>query len=183
MNLARAGNIPSSSISWDLLRGCCIYKRTLRIWTPRPTCGRILAYAKQQVVGLREHLGLSLCIFKIGVTANLPLRFQDYFNKNYSQMWDPGGTRSGIRRLEYCRDHTRTSATAISYSAATSVWQVMHCIRLKTLDQQQIGKTQSIPLRLGTKNPHFHHCRLKLLAGIQGLQLGFSEGILSTCFD
>lgn len=87
MNLARAGNIPSSSISWDLLRGCCIYKRTLRIWTPRPTCGRILAYAKQQVVGLREHLGLSLCIFKIGVTANLPLRFQDYFNKNYSQMW------------------------------------------------------------------------------------------------
>ena len=52
-----------------------------------PTSGRILAHARSQVSGFRERIGLPLCVFKIGVTANPPARFVDYAEKGFTEMW------------------------------------------------------------------------------------------------
>ena len=52
-----------------------------------PSCGRILAHAKCQVSGFRENMGISLCVFKIGVTANPPARFVHYVEKGFTNMW------------------------------------------------------------------------------------------------
>ena len=74
-------------VPWEEFRRCFIHNRTMRIQIPRPTCGKILAHAKQQVVGFREHIGVQVCVFKIGITAHPAQRFQDYLSKNFSAMW------------------------------------------------------------------------------------------------
>ena len=51
------------------------------------TCGKLLLHAKEQVVSLREKKGLRVCIFKVGVTSNPPLRFCEYKKKHYSHMY------------------------------------------------------------------------------------------------
>lgn len=50
-------------------------------------CGRILLYAKQQVHAFREHLGLAVSIFKIGITSSPAQRFQAYLAKQFDLMW------------------------------------------------------------------------------------------------
>lgn len=76
-----------SELPWEKLQSCFIFNRTLKNLSPLTTCGKILAHAKQQVVSLREHLGLSVCIFKVGVTASPVHRFKSYWSQNFSVMW------------------------------------------------------------------------------------------------
>ena len=59
----------------------------MKIQPQRPTCGKILSHSKHQVSAFRESLGVSLCVFKIGVSAAPVERFQDYTTKNYTCMW------------------------------------------------------------------------------------------------
>lgn len=49
--------------------------------------GKLLAHCKRQVIALREEIGIRVCCFKIGITANPPQRFSSYVQKNYSCMW------------------------------------------------------------------------------------------------
>lgn len=72
---------------WQQLKPCCIHNRLPRSLGPTPTCGKILLHAKRQVSAFRESMGISLCIFKIGVTANPAERFMDYLLRNFSSMW------------------------------------------------------------------------------------------------
>ncbi|CAE7691396.1 unnamed protein product [Symbiodinium sp. CCMP2456] len=54
---------------------------------PPPTCGKILLRCKNHASAFREHMGVQLCVFKIGVTANVPRRYADYVKKNFTAMW------------------------------------------------------------------------------------------------
>ena len=51
------------------------------------TAGKILAHAKSLVTSLRESIGIRLCIFKIGVTANPLTRYSFYLENGYTCMW------------------------------------------------------------------------------------------------
>ena len=85
--LIESMTLTSALPSSDLLERCQIFNRVPKSTFPRPTSGRILLHARQQVSGLRERLGIGVCIFKIGVTANPVLRFKEYFQKKYTHMW------------------------------------------------------------------------------------------------
>ena len=75
-------------LGWDVLLRHNIHNRTMKVLQPRkPTSGKILAHCKQQITAFREFLGLALCIFKIGVTANPLDRFEDYRAKAFTNMW------------------------------------------------------------------------------------------------
>ena len=74
-------------VLWEDFQRCLIHNRTLRVQIPSPTCGKILAHARQQVIAFREHIGLKVCVFKIGITAHPAQRFPDYLRKNFSTMW------------------------------------------------------------------------------------------------
>ncbi|CAE7258041.1 unnamed protein product, partial [Symbiodinium sp. CCMP2456] len=54
---------------------------------PAPTCGKILLRCKTHAAAFREHIGVQVCVFKIGVTANVPRRFSAYLNLGFTAMW------------------------------------------------------------------------------------------------
>ena len=51
------------------------------------TSGKLLAHAKEQVSVLREKIEIRVCVFKIGITTNPPMRFCSYLENNYECMW------------------------------------------------------------------------------------------------
>ena len=51
------------------------------------TTGKLLSYCKSKITCFREKIGIRLCIFKIGVTANPVSRFEMYKDKGFSKMW------------------------------------------------------------------------------------------------
>ena len=76
---------PSCS-TWSEMKGLGLVYRGLQSHC-KPTCGKILSHSKRQVAGFREMMGISLLVFKIGVTVNPPARFVDYVRKGFTQMW------------------------------------------------------------------------------------------------
>lgn len=52
-----------------------------------PTCGKLLAHCKEKVISFREKVGIRLCVFKIGVTAEPSKRFQLYKEQGFTSMW------------------------------------------------------------------------------------------------
>ena len=69
----------SESVDWAALRS-----HNLIYHCQKPEmmiCGKLLAHCKKKVTALREHIGVRLCCFKIGVTTNPPLRFSAYIEK------------------------------------------------------------------------------------------------------
>ena len=82
------GNFIYESFDWSLLRQHGISTH----WLPsapgkKTSCGAILAHAKDKVTAFRQAIGIRLCSFKIGVTANPPSRFPLYIEKGYTSMW------------------------------------------------------------------------------------------------
>lgn len=73
-------------VAWEQLKHCYIHNRTPK-FAPNAIAGKILLHCKRQVDGFRERIGISVCVFKIGVTACIPQRFLDYLCKNFSEMW------------------------------------------------------------------------------------------------
>ena len=71
---------------WEKLRSLGLLNKCLKT-RGKPTCGKILAHAKAQITSMREWLGIRLCIFKIGVTANPSCRFNWYLERGYTCMW------------------------------------------------------------------------------------------------
>ena len=65
------------------VRNCCL---RLQQQDKTLSCGKILAHAKEQVSLFREKVGVRLCCFKIGVTANPLTRFAHYLSKGYTTM-------------------------------------------------------------------------------------------------
>ena len=82
-----AAELDPSAIPWDRLRSFGLVNRLMRMQPQQPFSGRILAHATQQVTSFREHMGISLCVFKVGVTANPPCRYLQYMAKNFTSMW------------------------------------------------------------------------------------------------
>lgn len=74
-------------LPWQKLQTCFIFNRTMKNLSSFTPCGKILAHAKQQVVSFREHLGLGLCVHKIGVTSSPVHRFKSYWASNFTMMW------------------------------------------------------------------------------------------------
>lgn len=52
-----------------------------------PTCGRILEHCKNKVTNFREKIGIRLCVFKVGVTADPLLRCKYYFENGFTESW------------------------------------------------------------------------------------------------
>lgn len=74
------------SSDWEQLRSSELVKKCL-VTRSRPSCGKILAHAKNQITSMRETMGIRICIFKIGVTSNPKRRFEWYLERGYSCMW------------------------------------------------------------------------------------------------
>ena len=51
------------------------------------TCGKILSHCLDKVGAFRHGMGLRVCVFKIGVTANPLARFGSYAELNFNSMW------------------------------------------------------------------------------------------------
>ena len=84
--MADAGELfQSESFDWAALRS---HNLIYHCQTPETMiCGKLLAHCKRKVTALREHIGVRLCCFKIGVTTNPPLRFSAYMEKKFTCMW------------------------------------------------------------------------------------------------
>ena len=76
-----------TKLVWKRLAEHGLIHRVLPASPKRPTSGRLLAHARQNVVSFREHMGVSLCVFKIGVTSNPAQRYISYLQKNFTSMW------------------------------------------------------------------------------------------------
>ena len=76
-----------SPVPWEVLRSCLIFNRLPKAQPSQPTCGKILAHAKRKVDAFRERIGISVAVFKLGVTAHPAQRFQTYLSKNFEEMW------------------------------------------------------------------------------------------------
>lgn len=76
-----------SAVTWSIFQSFNIKNRTMKVQLQKPTCGKMLAHSKRQVSSFRESLGVALCVFKIGVTAQPVERFEDYMALNFTDMW------------------------------------------------------------------------------------------------
>ena len=74
-------------VEWDELLRYNIHNKTMKFQVKMPPSGKILTHCKRMVCAFRESMGVSLCIFKIGVTADPVNRFSDYQTKAFSVMW------------------------------------------------------------------------------------------------
>ena len=80
-------NHTNDDIPWEQLKSFGIYNRIPKPSMQKATAGKVLLHATRQIDAFREHFGISLCVFKIGVTANVIERFTGYVVKNFSEMW------------------------------------------------------------------------------------------------
>ena len=80
-------NYTCDDMPWEQLKPCGIHNRSPKSSLQNAIAGKVLLHAKRQIDAFREHMGLSVCVFKIGVTANPAERFTGYLNKNFSEMW------------------------------------------------------------------------------------------------
>ena len=68
------------------LQALGIYDHSMKT-VSNPTAGKILSHCKSKAICLREKIGIRLCIFKIGVTADPVSRFDMYRDKGFTTMW------------------------------------------------------------------------------------------------
>lgn len=61
--------------------------RTMRPKMPPPTCGKILGFCKGKVSSFREKIGIRICVFKLGVTADPITRYKFYTELGFTTMW------------------------------------------------------------------------------------------------
>ena len=82
-----AAEFDPAEIPWpDLRKHNLLNKMDCRLGG-RATSGRILQHCKRMVSALRENMGITLTVFKIGVTNNPVSRYLLYRAKNYTTMW------------------------------------------------------------------------------------------------
>lgn len=53
----------------------------------KPTFGKVLAHAKNQIQAFREQMGVRVCVFKVGITCNPIQRFISYREVGFTDMW------------------------------------------------------------------------------------------------
>ena len=82
-----ASEMDPSKISWKDVQCYGLRNRLMPTQARPPSSGRLLSYCVQQVDSFREHMGLSVCVFKIGVTSNPLVRYVDYLQRNFTSMW------------------------------------------------------------------------------------------------
>lgn len=81
-------NIVIESFDWNILKPLGIVDKCMPSpQADRAICGKILAHSKDKVTLLRERIGVRVCIFKIGVTANPIARYKLYVDQGYATMW------------------------------------------------------------------------------------------------
>ena len=81
------GGMSFAKPPWSDLQQCLIYKHVPTNLSPFTTCGKILAHVQRKVAAFREHLGINVAVFKVGVTANPATRFVQYLTVNFTAMW------------------------------------------------------------------------------------------------
>ena len=80
-------NHSSDDTPWEQLKACGIQNHTPTFSLQNAIAGKVLLHAKRQIDAFREHMGVSLCVFKIGVTSNPAERFLSYSVKHFAAMW------------------------------------------------------------------------------------------------
>ena len=78
----------AATFDWNLTRPFGLMNRCAP--EPRagqPTCGKILAWAKEKITSFRESIGIRVCVFKVGVTANPVTRYHAYVDQGFTSMW------------------------------------------------------------------------------------------------
>jgi len=76
----------AESFDWVAVRKLGLLNHCVKHTRP-PTCGKILAHAKNQITAFRTKIGVRTCVFKIGVTANPPQRFTSYKKLGFDALW------------------------------------------------------------------------------------------------
>ena len=82
-----ATHFTPTKVFWEKLRVFGLINRSLPPSPKKATSEKVLAHARQNVVSFRESMGISVCVFKVGVTANPAQRYISYLAKNFSAMW------------------------------------------------------------------------------------------------
>lgn len=83
-----ADSFDADSFDWSLTRSHGLINRCAQ--QPRSgqqTCGRILSRCKEKVTDFRENMGIRLCVFKLGATANPITRYIHYQKLGFTSMW------------------------------------------------------------------------------------------------
>lgn len=76
----------AATFDWGMAKCHNLLNKCLGQTQRPPTSGKILAHSKEQAANMIEEVGASLCIFKIGVSANPLLRYASYLEMGYQQM-------------------------------------------------------------------------------------------------
>lgn len=76
-----------SDFDWNLVKpmgllNCCPERTKIN-----PTCGKILSRCKNKIASFKEYIGVGLCVFKIGVSANPVMRYITYVDLGFTSMW------------------------------------------------------------------------------------------------
>ena len=80
-------NFDAMSFDWSSVKPHgLVFKSLVPRYSNNITSGVVLRHARDQVLSMQQCMGGPVC-FKIGVTANPPLRFSTYLDLGYSSMW------------------------------------------------------------------------------------------------
>lgn len=99
------------TFDWKSVRQYQLLNHCVRSKSGRPpTCGKVLAHARNQITAYRETMGVRICVFKVGITSNPLLRFASYLKLGYSSMWI-------ITKTHSCDEIKMLEAACISHFA------------------------------------------------------------------
>lgn len=78
----------ASTFDWGQVKGLGVFNRcsSFAKACPGMTCGKILAFASDEVTCFREKMGIKLCVFKVGVSSNPITRFASYQEQGFTAM-------------------------------------------------------------------------------------------------
>lgn len=78
----------AQDFDWKLVRSCGLLNCALGgCNADKVSAGKLLGHALDKANAFRRKLGLELCCFKVGVTANPPTRFAAYVERGFTVMW------------------------------------------------------------------------------------------------
>ena len=85
---ALSASFDASTFDWSLTEKFGLLNRCmLEPKNGRPTCGKVLKWCMDKITTFREGMGIRVCVFKIGVTANPPQRYLSYLDLAFTSMW------------------------------------------------------------------------------------------------
>ena len=82
-----AADFDALNFSWASVKPFGILNHCVMPRHGKPTSGKVLAHAKNQIQSFREQMGVRVCVFKVGITCNPIQRFISYREVGFTDMW------------------------------------------------------------------------------------------------